>query len=86
MKTITPLSQINQSFEKMIDHIKNRTINQVVIKNHSTYIIFLSIGNPHIRARVLKEVSPSLSRALDNLKKRATNLVRNNHVDPKWMK
>lgn len=77
---------MTHSLRVMINDIKNRTIHQVEIKDQPTFIIFLSIGNPLIRARVIKEVSQNLSRALENLEKKAINLVKKNHVDPKWIK
>src|SRR5699024_3199703 len=86
MQTVTPLSQVNDTFREIADYIESKQISPVLLKEQSTYIVFLSIGNPNIRARVIKEVSPNLSRALERLQQKTHNLVRKNHINPKWIK
>ena len=86
MQTITPLSQVNDTFREIADYVESKQISPVLLKEQSTYIVFLSIGNPNIRARVIKEVSPNLSRALERLQQKTHNLVRKNHINPQWIK
>jgi len=86
MQTVTPLSQVNDTFKEITDYVKNKKICPVSFNEQSTYIVFLSVGNPNIRARVIKEVSPNLSRALERLHQKTQNLVRKNHIDPQWIK
>lgn len=86
MQTVTPLSQVNDTFREIADYVESKQISPVLLKEQSTYIVFLSIGNPNIRARVIKEVSPNLSRALERLQQKTHNLVRKNHINPQWIK
>src|SRR5699024_12830408 len=86
MQTVTPLSQVNDTFKEITDYVKNKKIGPASFNEQSTYIVFLSVGNPNIRARVIKEVSPNLSRALERLHQKTQNLVRKNHIDPQWIK
>lgn len=86
MKTESPLGYVSNTFEEIRSYVNNYTINDVTINNQSKYIVFLSIGNPNIRARVIKEVTPTLSRAFDNLEQKIKDLVRKNHLDPQWIK
>src|SRR5690625_4745082 len=57
-----------------------------MIKNESKYVVFLSIGNPLIRARVYREVETDISRAFNNLQRKVTDLVQKKHIDPQWIK
>lgn len=77
---------MNYLFKKITCNLRERSFCKVTLKNKPTYVVFLSIGNPNIRARVMKEVNPNLSRAIENLQKKAIQLVRKNHIDPKWIK
>lgn len=87
---VSPLSYFHKVFDDLETHfeqqLSNGEINPVNINNQDKYIVFLSIGNPSIRARVLKEASSHFTRAIQNLRKKATSLIRKNHLDPTWMK
>lgn len=90
MGEVTSLSYVNSTLDHFEEHFKkqidSKEINKVTINNQSKYVIFLSIGNPSIRARVLKEVSSTLSRGFSNLRKKASQIIRKGHLDPEWIK
>src|SRR5699024_1950591 len=70
-----------------LDEIFTRDTIELPILNHqSVYIIFLSIGNPSIRARVHHVMDTSLNKAMEKLRQKAVQLVRKNHLDPQWIK
>lgn len=87
---MTSLSYINNVFNDFANHfqgkIERKELKKVEIENELTYIVFLSIGNPTIRARVFKETSPNFLQALQNLHRKAIELFRKHHLDPKWIK
>ncbi|MBO0994560.1 hypothetical protein [Bacillus sp. SD088] len=90
MKTITPLSYVNQAmndFERyFIEKIKDGKIAKIDINDKSRYILFLSIGNPHIRARVFKVVTSDFAKGVSQLRQKVIQLVQKAHVDPYWIK
>lgn len=84
------LSYVMETIEKFTKHfqkkIENRELHPVTIDDESKYIIFLSIGNPAIRARVYREVTTNLSKGFHKLQQKVVDLVRKKNIDPKWMK
>ncbi|MCJ7843092.1 hypothetical protein MUB24_19865 [Lederbergia sp. NSJ-179] len=90
MKTITPLSYVNQAMSDLegyfIEKIKDGKIAKIDINNKSRYIIFLSVGNPNIRARVLKVVTNDFSKGVSQLRQKAIQLVQKVNIDPRWIK
>lgn len=61
-------------------------IENIMINGKPMYIIFLSIGNPTIRARVLKEVTDDFDKAFDNLRQKAIQYIYKKRIDPFWLK
>lgn len=90
MGKVTSLDYVNKTLDKLENHFKkqieNKEIKKVTIGDELKYIIFLSIGNVNIRARVFKEISSVFSRGFSNIRKKAIDLVRKRHVDPEWIK
>lgn len=86
----TNLGYVNQAMDELqikLDEIFTRDTIELPILNHqSVYIIFLSIGNPSIRARVHHVMDTSLNKAMEKLRQKAVQLVRKNHLDPQWIK
>ena len=84
------LSYTNEAIESLRNHFQNKIengdLNKIMIKNESKYVVFLSIGNPLIRARVYREVETEISRAFSNLQRKVANLVLKKHIDPQWIK
>jgi len=84
------LSYTNEAIESLRNHFQNKIengdLNKIMIKNESKYVVFLSIGNPLIRARVYREVETDISRAFNNLQRKVTDLVQKKHIDPQWIK
>lgn len=84
------LGYINQAIDtlqdKLIKVIKQEAIALPRINNVPVTILFLSIGNPKIRARVYKVIDIHLDRAIKKVRQRAAHLVQNNHLNPEWVK
>lgn len=84
------LSYINDTIENFRKHFQNKIeigdLNKITVKNDSKYVVFLSIGNPLIRARVYREVETDISRVFNNLQRKAADLVQKKHIDPQWIK
>src|SRR5699024_11791330 len=62
------------------------TIELPKLNRSPVVILFMSIGNPEIRAKVEHVLADNLQKAMDRLRDKAQQLVRKNHVDPKWIK
>ena len=75
--------QFREYFSTEVD---NGTLEKTKIGNEYKYILFLSIGNPSIRARVFNVVTTNLEKGINNLEQKAMNLIRKNNVDPQWVK
>lgn len=56
------------------------------VNRESVVILFMSVGNPDIRARVHHVVASNLKKAMNHLRGKATQLVRKNHINPRWIK
>lgn len=50
------------------------------------YVIFLSVGNPEIRARVIKACSNQYEAAWKKAKRSLLSLVQKRYIDPQWIK
>lgn len=68
------------------ENLKNKQIKTVELHNTSQFILFLSVGNPSIRAKVIKVVSDNYRTAFNSLRKRLVKMVRKDHIDPQWIK
>src|SRR5690625_2693391 len=86
----TPLSFINktlegfeESFSKMLQENK---IMPFPVNGKNAYIVFLSIGNEQIRAKVIKETAMNPTKLFNALRQKVTNLVRKGHLHPQWIK
>lgn len=86
----TNLSYINQAIEKLSENMTELMIKDAIelpkLNNEPVCVLFLSIGNPKIRARVHKIVDTHLNKALDKVRRKAVQLVQKNHLDPEWIK
>lgn len=84
------LSYINQAMERLHTNLQERLENDIEtlpqLNDETVFILFLSIGNPTIRARVHHVVERDLTKAMHKLKEKAVTLVRKNHLDPRWIK
>src|SRR5690625_2550901 len=61
-------------------------INLPQLQNDTVYILFISIGNPNIRARVHHVDDTNFLKAVQHLRQKAVQLVRKHHLDPQWIK
>lgn len=86
----SPLSHANKTIEEFTKiitlWINQEVIQPVEIEGEKQYIIFLSIGNKHIRSIVLKQKSNSVQRIFSTFKDELIDLVRFKHIDPTWLK
>lgn len=86
----TNLGYITQTIEELQKNINEKIINESielpVIANQSFYILFMSIGNPAIRARVFNEMHTNLDKAMYKIRRKAVQLVQKNNLDPQWLK
>lgn len=80
---IETLENLNTHFQEKID---SGELDKVKVNNESNYIIFFSIGNPKIRARVYKEVTTDLAKGFNSFQQKAIDLVRKKNIDPAWIK
>ena len=81
------IKKLNDQFKEYFSaQISKGTLEKVKIGNEFKYILFLSIGNPSIRARVFNIVTTDLEKGINNLVQKAVNLIRKNNVDPQWVK
>lgn len=82
MTTSTALGFAN----KTLDEFETYFENNFEYKIQPQIIIFISLGNPQIRARVIKEVSTDYKKAFQNLQKKVFKLIQKKHLNPQWMK
>src|SRR5699024_3037857 len=81
----TNLGYITKTLKTIKEQIENE-IKPVQIQSDNTYVCFLSVGNPSIRARVVCEMNQSYEKVFHNLEKKVLKLVEKYHLDPKWIK
>lgn len=90
MGQISNLTYINQAMDQydvyFNKQMANENIQSVYIHNDEFYILFLSIGNQHIRSRVLKAMDTNFHKAFQKIKRKAIQLVQKSGVDPQWLK
>jgi len=86
----TDLGYVNHAIDqlqiKLEEKIDKQTITLPQLQNDTVYILFLSIGNPNIRARVYHVVETNLSKAVQQMRQKTVQLVRKHHLDPQWIK
>lgn len=86
----TNLSYINQAIEKLSENMTELMFKDAIelpkLNNEPVCVLFLSIGNPKIRARVHKVIDTHLDKAIDKVRRKAIQLVQKNHLDPGWIK
>lgn len=89
-KELTNLGYVNHAMDQLHENLKGKIENQQIqipkLNNQVVFILFLSIGNPAIRARVRHVVETDLSKAVNKLRQQATQLIRKKHLDPQWIK
>ncbi len=90
MDEMTSLGYLNKTFNDYEQYyqkkIAQNEITKVTIEDQEKYIVFLSIGNSSIRARVFKEITTDFSTALNNLRRKASHLIKKKNLDPQWIK
>lgn len=83
-------SYINEAIEKFQDYfsakVEQNEINLPIVRGKRKVILYMSIGNPKIRAKVVHTIANTVERAFSRLADRAVDLVRKQHVDPAWLK
>lgn len=86
----TNLSYINITMDEMKkrldEKVQKNDIHHVNINRTEQYILFLSIGNPKIRAKVIQVMHENYQRAFDSLRQKLVKMVRKNHINPEWIK
>src|SRR5699024_2599045 len=89
-KSLTDLGYVNEAMDQLHQKIEQKLQEQnlsLPTRNTDTvFILFLSIGNPDIRARVHHVVEKDLHKAIKNVREKALQLVRKNHLKPQWIK
>lgn len=84
------LSYMNDAIDSFYtywdDKIARQAISLPQIDGHSVVVLFMSIGNPDIRARVEHVKADSLRKAMSQLRDKAIQLVQKNFVNPEWVK
>jgi len=87
---LTDLGYVNQAMDqlhkKIEQKIKEQNLSLPTRNTDTVFILFLSVGNPDIRARVHHVVETDLLKAIKNVRKKAQQLVRKNHLKPQWIK
>lgn len=80
-------NKIMDEFEAYFEQkLKTNQIEPVELHNTSQFILFLSVGNSAIRAKVIKTVSENHHKAFNRLRQRLAKMVRKDHIDPQWLK
>src|SRR5690625_4073333 len=86
----TPLSFINKTLEGFEERfskmLKENKIMPFPVNGENAYIVFISIGNEQVRAKVMKEVSNKPTKLFQAFLQKITNLIRKGRLDPKWIK
>lgn len=86
----TNLSYVNEAIDhlhtKLIEKVSTKKIELPQINDRSICVLFLSIGNPSIRARVHNVLGTNLDGAMNKVREKAIQLVQKNHLDPAWIK
>src|SRR5699024_892554 len=89
-KSLKDLGCVNQAMDKLHQQKEQKIQEQNLLlptRNSNTILrIFLSIGNPDIRARVHRVVKKDLFKSIKNVREKALQLVRKNHLKPQWIK
>lgn len=90
MCIVSRLGYVNSMFDLFESHFEKKyragEITPTVLNGKEICIVFLSIGNPHTRARVIKEVAIDFKQAFAQLRQKAIHFIRKNHLDPNWLK
>src|SRR5690625_3647518 len=71
---------------KFVKKLNNNKLKSITINNEEQHILFLSIGNPLIRAKVINVMSKNYKRAFQYLQNKLVNMVGKSHIDPQWVK
>ncbi|SIT74601.1 glycoside hydrolase family protein [Edaphobacillus lindanitolerans] len=77
------LSELEQYF---LEKIRNGELKPAGTLEETQWIVFLSIGNPTIRAKVVKAASSDFRQAFDRVSGKAEQLVTKNNLMPDWIK
>ncbi len=88
MSSGSMLGFINEAVSGFKDYIEeNFSHCKVSLENgKEEYVIFVSAGNPSIRARVFTEAGTDLRKIFRRIKKKLSDLVYKQHLNPQWIK
>ncbi|MBD8007628.1 glycoside hydrolase family protein [Bacillus norwichensis] len=90
MEKLTAYSYVNQTLDEFEIHFNKMfghdSIPAVSIAGEQRYIIFLSIGNPKLRARVFKEGASDITKVFQGIRKKVTTFIQKSNFDPQWLK
>jgi len=83
----TDLGYVNHALDLLNTYWNERLKKaELELSDGASVVLFMSIGNADIRARVHHVMASNLEKAIDQLRDKAVQLVRKNHVNPQWIK
>lgn len=89
MSTPTSIGFIHEALSLMEEYFKrkesSRELERITINKKSSYVAFLSIGNPSVRARVFTESAKNIEQLFQKFEKKAMQLARKNY-STEWLK
>lgn len=77
---------IDSFYSHWEDKLSNQELSLPELEGQPVVVLFLSIGNPDIRARVEHVMADTFQKAMSHLKDKAKQLVRKNFINPAWVK
>lgn len=81
------INRVMDEFESYFDKAyKTGEIKKVAIQDMSQFVVFVSVGNPSIRAKVIKSVSDNYRKMCNQLRQRLVKMIKKDHVNPEWIK
>src|SRR5699024_11416360 len=83
----TDLGYVNHALDLLNTYWDERLKKaELKLSDGASVVLFMSIGNADIRARVHRVMASYLENAIDQLRDIAVQLVRKNHVNLQWIK
>lgn len=82
------LSYMNQRLDQIHTYWQEKITQNEIIPptNSKNIILFMSIGNETIRAKVFRSAASTLNKAMNYLRDKAIQYVRKYHLHPRWIK
>src|SRR5699024_12663940 len=77
---------IDSFYSHWEDKLSNQELSLPELEGQPVVVLFLSIGNPDIRARVEHVMADTFQKAMSHLKDKAKQLVRKNFINAAWIK